>query len=83
MVRYKAVFQKKATLCVRKLQQDTIVPNLKKQGIRAMPEFAWQAFINNDTALQLKWQGMDTLFLYIAIKRLKRQLNDSKLSRPN
>jgi len=63
----------------RKYQQNEIVKNLKKHGPSVMPEKAIDAFVKNPEALTLKYNGLNTLFDWIAIKNMKQDVDKVKL----
>ncbi|MDP5030333.1 glycosyltransferase family A protein [Paraglaciecola sp.] len=60
---------------MRKYQQNEIVKNLKAHGYKAMPEKAVDAFIQNPTALTLSFNGLNTLFDWIAISKMNQEIN--------
>ena len=65
--------RRRVRYAMRRLQQDAIVPKLKKEGIDAMPVYANAIF--DSVPLECKWQGLETVFTLLAIRVIKRNLS--------
>ena len=66
----KLYWRRRVRYSMRKLQQDEIVSLLKQKGIEHMPERASDVFKSDKR--YLTWRGLDTVFDFIAIRRLKQ-----------
>jgi hypothetical protein len=40
-----------------------------------MPQYASDAFIHQPDALKIEWRGIDTLFDYLAVKKIKSEID--------
>ena len=67
-------FRRKVRYAMRALQQNSIVPLLKKDGISAMPGHASDVFKNDLKKLDVSIT--DSLFMYLAKKKIKREISN-------
>lgn len=71
---FKLYVRRKVRYAMRKLQQDAVVSKIKSRGLEAIPTNANDAF--KGELAKLKFQGIDTIFTFFAIKQIKRHLNE-------
>ncbi|NVK54898.1 MAG: glycosyltransferase family 2 protein [Alteromonadaceae bacterium] len=71
----KLYFRRRVRYATRAMQQNAIVPVLKRQGLSAMPEYANDIFRTELPGL--RWKGLDTLFDYLARKKIRHELDEN------
>lgn len=59
---------------VRRQQANMLYPILFKYGVSAMPAHVADMYKNNHHLMELRWNGLDTYFDWIAYKRICRDL---------
>ncbi len=71
---WRLYWRRRISYAVRGYQNHLLRKVLKSGGVAAMPHSAAELY-RDDTGMRLRWEGMNTIFLWLALRRMRIQKN--------
>lgn len=72
---------RKMRYAVRKQQARMLYPRLRAEGLAALPPHVVDLYRKAGGSMRLEWSGADTLFDYLAIRRIRRQIRQGETAK--